>query len=694
MKIEAKYSLLFVPVIFSLELKADYSSAIVFNNIADDPGSGLWYQRVPSSNNEILDHIKAIGFVDSADPQTRSQLPVKPRGAPGVVIFDYDQDGDQDIYVTNGLVPNSLFHNKLVESGETQFVDVAIESGVAASDQDSTGACAGDLDNDGDADLLVLGVGGTPNRLFENKGAGEFEDISSQAFDPSDIRHPSGCSIGDINGDGLLDIAIANTFNSWNHRMPLVTFDNDHLLEANQLFINQGGNVFQDRSVFAGIADYKYISWAISLVDYDLDGDVDLITADDQGAKAPFSKGGRDDGYIRIFDNDGSGRFTNVTADRNTHRYGAWMGLAFGDFNADQYMDLFSTNTGYYITSFLQPGLDFENEIGDWTSGWFLGGAGLTFTFPGAGEMIDTPFGWGTSVIDYDNDGDSDIVYHGGVNMGLFVEASNPGVVLNNDGSAHFKRDVLAMSETVDHLRRNVQGMAVGDLNNDGFMDIVSVSSEDWPSFFPLVPLTPPQLWIGTPFDQEALLWPTFFPVDPQDFSQGFVWSQMEPSNGTLAVELNSGGNGNSSARIKLNGSIGQIAGGRVNRDGIGAVVTFQLDQEKSAMWPVVAGSSYASQDSLTWVFGMGGEKSGVLEVLWPGGVRNKLYNVRAGEEVLFPEIPCNYTSEVLNIRAYKRCVKRAVKELQKAGVIDRRMKRRYFGSAMRAYVEHKYVRR
>lgn len=693
MKTEAKYSLLFVPLIFSFELNADYDSGIVFTNIAEDPGSGLWYQRVPSANNAILDHIKAIGFVDSADPQSRSQLPVKPRGAPGVVIFDYDQDGDQDIYVTNGLVPNSLFHNNLVESGKTQFIDVAVESGVAASEQDSTGACSGDFDNDGDADLLVLGVGGTPNRLFENTGSGKFKDISSQAFNSSDTRHPSGCSIGDINGDGLLDIAIANTFDNWNHRMPLVTFENDHLLEANQLFVNQGGNIFHDQSETAGIGESRYLSWAISLVDYDLDGDVDLITADDQGAKAPFSRGGRDDGYIRIFDNDGSGHFTDVTKARNTDRYGAWMGLAFGDFNADQYMDIFSTNTGYYITSFLQPALDFENDIGDWTSGWFLGGAGLTFTFPGAGDMIDTPFGWGASVLDYDNDGDSDIIYHGGVNMGLFVEASNPGVVLNNDGEANFKKDALAMSETVDHLRRNVQGMAVGDLNNDGFMDIVSVSSEDWPSFFPLVPLAPPPFWIGTPYDQQALLWPTFFPVNPQDFSQGFVWSQMEPSNGTLAVELNSGGNGNSFVKLQLKGSVGKIAGGRVNRDGIGAVVTFQPDTDNSAMWPVIAGSSYASQDSLTWVFGMGNNTSGVLEVLWPGGVKNKLYNVRAGESVLFPEVPCNYTSSLLNIKDYKYCVKKAVNEMLEIGMIDRRMKGRLFSSAMRAYLEHKNVR-
>ncbi len=505
------------------------SNSVTYENISIDDETGIEFRRAVSPNNVVLDAIKQIGFINSADAESRSRAPVKPHGSPGVAIFDYDGDGDLDIYATNSLgVSNSLYQNQYRQTGELTFIDVALQASVSAIEQDSTGACVGDIDNNGDRDLLVLGNNGTQNMLFENSGDGNFINISHKVFNSDDIRHPAGCSMGDVNADGLLDIAIGNTFDNWFHRLPLVTFNNDFLLEANQILINKGDNHFKDESLYAGLVDDKFITWGIALVDYDLDGDLDLITADDQGAKSPEIHGGRDDGYIRIYENNGSGKFTNVTEKVGTNRYGAWMGLSFGDFNSDGYMDIFATNSGFYITSFLQSVLDFPNETGDWTSGWFLGQGDGRFIFPGAGEMIDTPFGWGTSVMDYDNDGDSDIIYHGGVNMGIFVEASNPGVILNNDGAANFSRDEIALSTSTDHLRRNVQGMAVGDLNDDGSMDIVTVSAEDWPASYPLAPLVPPPYLIGSPFDDAAKFWPTFMPVDVTDLSKGFLWSGLE----------------------------------------------------------------------------------------------------------------------------------------------------------------------
>ncbi|MCF6323827.1 MAG: CRTAC1 family protein [Gammaproteobacteria bacterium] len=665
------------------------SNSVTYENISIDDETGIEFRRAVSPNNVVLDAIKQIGFINSADAESRSRAPVKPHGSPGVAIFDYDGDGDLDIYATNSLgVSNSLYQNQYRQTGELTFIDVALQASVSAIEQDSTGACVGDIDNDGDRDLLVLGNNGTQNMLFENSGDGNFINISHKVFNSDDIRHPAGCSMGDVNADGLLDIAIGNTFDNWFHRLPLVTFNNDFLLEANQILINKGDNHFKDESLYAGLVDDKFITWGIALVDYDLDGDLDLITADDQGAKSPEIHGGRDDGYIRIYENNGSGKFTNVTEKVGTNRYGAWMGLSFGDFNSDGYMDIFATNSGFYITSFLQSVLDFPNETGDWTSGWFLGQGDGRFIFPGAGEMIDTPFGWGTSVMDYDNDGDSDIIYHGGVNMGIFVEASNPGVILNNDGAANFSRDEIALSTSTDHLRRNVQGMAVGDLNDDGSMDIVTVSAEDWPASYPLAPLVPPPYLIGSPFDDAAKFWPTFMPVDVTDLSKGFLWSGLETLDGTLSVEISHAKNHNNWIKVTLLGGAGLLKKSRVNRDGIGAVVTNTPKNGNPVMWPVIAGSSYASQDSLEWIFGLGESESSTLEVLWPGGVRNRLYNVHAGERINFPEIPCSYTDKNIKINNYFKCVSHSLLKFHKAGYLSHKEKYRYLISAIKSYLK------
>ena len=660
-------------------------SPVRLHDIASRPDSGIDFQRGPSTNKAILDAFKSTGFVDFSDLAVRSQLPVKPRGSPGVALFDYDGDGDMDMYVTNGPgMPNALLENRLRQDGRLHFVDVALQAGVALTEDDSTGVCVGDTDNDGDPDLVVMNLAGH-NRFLENLGDGRFADASLDAGFTADGRHPSSCTLGDVDNDGLLDLAVGNTFDNWDHRLPLMTFDNDALMEANQLFLNRGGNHFEDVSTGSGIDTPSRITWALALVDYDQDGDVDLVTADDQGAKAPAKYGGVDHGFVRIFRNDGSGHFTNVTAEVGTNRFGAWMGLSFGDFNRDGLLDIFATNTGYFITNFMRPILGFPIVLGEWASGWFLAQPDGRFVFPGVGDMVGTPFGWGTSTADYDNDADTDIIYHGGMDMGAFVDASNPGALLRNDGQAHFSRDAMALDGSVNHRRRTVQGMAVGDLNDDGFTDIVSVASETWPDFLPLAPYLPPSLLEGSPFDSTASIWPTFAPVDPTDFSKGMVATGMEPANGDLAVEIN-GGNGNHWVKIRARGSIGLVSGAKVNRDGIGAVIHFRPEGMLPVLHPVVAGSSYASQDSLTAVFGLEGRASGQVDIEWPGGVHNRLYGVRSGERVRFQEIPCDYRSKKMGRRAYRRCVGRSLAELVSHHTLTARESRRFYRSAMKAW--------
>lgn len=157
---------------------------------------------------------------------------------------------------------------------------------------------------------------------------------------------------------------------------------------------------------------------------------------------------------------------------------------------------------------------------------------------------------------------------------------------------------------------------------------------------------------------------------------------------GSLSIEVNSGGNANGSATVRARGSAGTLPEGRVNRDGIGAVVRFQPEGGKPAMRPVLGGASYASQDSLEGVFGLGAAARGTVDVLWPGGVRNRLYDVLAGERVLLPEVPCSYAAEWTGADAYHACVDAALEGLEGGGVIGRAERERLLSSALRAVAE------
>ncbi len=680
----AKTTFLYAIILCSVLAPAVWGDGgVTFENIAEGGGAGIEYERVPSARFSLVEDIIAQSpipiptFFFDLRPNASPQ---KGRGAPGVVLFDFDRDGDLDIYATNGPgAANSLYSSQLVETGSLEFVDVGAAAGVGADDQDSSGVCFGDIDNDGDDDLYVLGTG-EANRLFENQGNGTFTDITNAAGVGGDGRHAVACSFADFDGDGYLDVVVGNSYDDWNHRIPVfATGVNYGGFEHNYLFSNNGDGTFTDNSAASGIENVSGVSgpdlsgaaftWALATADYDEDGDVDILFADNQGSATI------DAGLLRLYDNDGSGNFTEVTAAAGLNIRGGWMGIDFGDFNCDSNLDFFATDLGY---------------LGVAASRWFYGNNDGTFTDSNAGSLAMTPFGWGTSVFDYDNDGDGDIVFHGGVDLLSILEESNPGVVLQNSGdcSGDFVWDDTTL--LFDHLGRDVQGVAVGDLNHDGFEDIVTVSSYD--------------RTVSARFQLSTLFTggPTGSPFDPiSRFEQ--VWAGnvnpgnmtyladngREVVNGSLGVEISSADNGNGWVAVNTVGSAGILDGGTVNRNGIGAVVSFTPEGGNTSKRPIIGGSSYASQDSLTANFGLGEAHKGTVDVLWPGGVRNRLYDLYSTETVTMPHIPCSFDADWNNFGQYNRCVVRSLVQYRRAGEIDTFEKLRLWLSAVIAFFDH-----
>jgi len=648
---------------------------IRFTDIATRPDSGIHYHRTRSKNDALWDKLRSKPVVTLMD--FGSGAPVRSRGTPGVAVLDYDRDGDLDIFVTNGPgSPNSLFSSQLMETGELKFVDVAKAAGVDSPDLDSTGVCYGDIDNDGDYDLFVVSAGGG-SKLFVNNGDKTFSDVSVPSLVDGRQPYSVGCSMGDVNGDGLLDIVIANTTQSWDYpASPTV---------HNQLLLNKGNHVFEDVSEESGItkltgfaldqANAAGLTWGVAMVDYDQDGDMDIILAQDQAVYIVGGTGGVP-GMVHIFQNDGTGHFKDVGMEAGTNIPGAWMGLAFGDINSDGIMDMFVTNMGDYINSEYFP-----YKLGDLATRWFLGQPDHTFVKEEVSGSNATAFGWGTVMSDVDNDGDTDIVFLGGMDGGPLVDASNPGLILMNDGNGNMTLDKRPLHRDA-HRHRDVQGLAQGDFNNDGFIDLVSVSDFDIPDTVPLQRYT---AQYGSVLDDTAFFAPTFTQLAPGQFT----WAGYEMTDGSLAIDMNNAASRNGSVKVDLMGTVGMVKGGQSNRDGVGAIVRFTPRHGKTAMHPVTAGDSYASQSALTAHFGLGKAKKGTVDVMWTGGTRNRLYGVREGETVLIPEIPCSYTSQWSGMNAYRRCVTGALRELKRKNAVTDDMRHRLYDSAMRAYVSN-----
>ena len=376
----------------------------------------------------------------------------------GVTVFDFNNDGFEDLYLPGGNELDQLYKN----NGDGTFTNVFSKSGLERTIPLHTqGASSADVDRDGDMDLVISTLYRTedrvlsPNLLFLNNGDETFTDATERFGLSSFASNSQGVTFGDINADGFPDMYIANYFTAaprnisiFNENTITQTFDS----AEDYLFINAGGQKFIEVSSLYGMS-HKGFGFQGVLTDLDNDQDQDLYIANDFGYKAQPNYALKNE-YPR--------RSMIYVEEDVQLNYGMnAMGIAMSDYNFDGWMDYYVTNIN---ASLFVANIDGENFI---DLGYQLGVAKSLIDHP---DYMGVPVSWGANFFDFDHDGDEDLFVNNG--------ALNPTVRLNHN--FFFKNVATSFVEVAEELGvddpRIGRGSAILDYDNDGDMDLLVVN--------------------------------------------------------------------------------------------------------------------------------------------------------------------------------------------------------------------------
>ncbi|HEX8139113.1 MAG TPA: CRTAC1 family protein [Pyrinomonadaceae bacterium] len=478
----------------------------------------------------------------------------------GCAFFDYDNDGWMDIYLVNSgrsdfYTPTVSLRNALyVNNRDGTFRDVTEKAGVAGGGF-GMGVAAGDYDADGWQDLYVTSYG--RNILYHNNGDGTFTDVTERAG----VAAPgwSTCAVWfDYDSDGRLDLFVSS-FVAYDKSQNI--FCGDNLLKRryyciprvfkptpSRLFRNNGNGTFTETSRESGIASVSGKSFGAVATDVSNDGLIDLFVANDTVANF-------------LFVNRGGGRFEEMGllagvgyGEAGNARSG--MGVDAGDYDGDGWQDLFVANIDREIFSLYrnQKDLTFADEPGE------------------IGPATRALSGWGLKFFDYDNDGDPDLFLANGhpddmiEAQASYVKYKEPLLMFENTGRAF--RNVSAQSGPVFARDFPARGMAVGDYDNDGDVDV------------------------------------------------------LVSNNGEPPLLLrNQGGNRNKWLGL-------QLVATRSNASAVGALITWQAGGARRSRLKTGGGSYLASHDPRE-ILGLGrASRVESLEIRWPSGRVDRLANL------------------------------------------------------------------
>jgi hypothetical protein len=385
----------------------------------------------------------------------------------GVAMFDYDNDGDLDIFLVNSLTVDLVKSKGKTKSdlyrndGGGKFTEVGEKAGLSDVGW-GMGVAVGDYNNDGFDDLYVTCLG--PDRLFKNNGNGTFTDVTAKAG-VSDPRWSTGASFFDYDRDGDLDLFVSN----------YVDFDINHLPEFGQgqtchyksipvqcgprglkgagdsLFRNNGDGTFTDVTKQAGVSDPDgFYGLGVITSDFDGDGWIDIFVANDSTPNFYYRNNG--DGTFKEIG------FTAGTAVNENGSEQGSMGATAGDYDHDGRLDIFITNFADEYNTLYHN--DAPNSFTD-------------VSYAAKVAAVSLPYvGWGTKFFDYDNDGWIDLFVANGHVYPQLPSYRQPRLLYRNNRDGTFTEVASEFGAVLTETRAS-RGVAFGDIDNDGDIDLL-----------------------------------------------------------------------------------------------------------------------------------------------------------------------------------------------------------------------------
>ncbi|WP_138433620.1 FG-GAP-like repeat-containing protein [Winogradskyella algicola] len=429
----------------------------------------------------------------------------------GISFYDYDNDGWDDVTIASSNGEPIYFFKNINGNFVTHNINVVTDD-LSAKQINWV-----DIDNDGDNDLFLTSSN-SGIRLYENLGNMIMQDITYTSGMLTDAFPYYGASWGDYNNDGYLDVFVSIRDNY----IPSI------------LYKNNGNNTFTLVNSEVGLVNIGYMSFCSAFLDYDNDGDQDIYVSNDKYSNRNL-----------MYRNNGDGTFAEVAEETGTDISIDPMTVTVGDVNQDGWPDMYITNDPSDSVLFI------NNSDG---------------TFTDMAQSYNVTFnstGWGAVFLDADNDKDLDLYISGENNGSVTTQLSSALYENNNDGTYNLNNFAIPNDLAYSY------GNAVGDIDNDGYPEIV---------------------------------------VNNINHSNIFLWK-----NNTQDI--------NNWLKVKLEGTVS-------NRQGIGSYIEISINGEQQYRY-THCGEGYLSQNSGTEFFGT--EHHTIVDyvkVKWLSGLKDILYDV------------------------------------------------------------------